>query len=425
MEVAEGSLNTILSINASFQVRGGADRFFTELNRLMLGKGERVITFTYRPESPVVSTDPDYAHYFINKELYPAGVLNNIAGLIGVFYAPRILKDLEKIIEKEKPVIAHIHNIYHRIPYGIIDVLNKHGIRTVWWLHDYKWICPNHQLYTQGSICKRCIRKNYFNAIRYRCQVNSFLKSTVACCFACFAAVNRYCNKIDRFIAPSQSAYSQFKEFNFPISKVKVLPHFSYGTIDLTAGVTATKGPEKPYALYVGRIEENKGLSHLVRAFGKSGFLLKIVGTGNYERTLKKYCGDKKLTTIEFVGYVPSENLPDYYRNSHFVVVPSVWFEVFGLAIVESFNYGKPVVASDIGAIPEIVENGKTGLLYRAGDEENLCKKATWMFENPESAGEMGLCARNCVTQRFSAEKYWEELQQLHREVSRSGSESF
>ena len=415
---------TILSINASIEVTGGADRFFIELNRLMLGKGERVITFTYRTRSglPVVSTDSNYVHYFINKNIYPEGVLRKTTGLIGVFYAPRILKELDKIIGKEKPVIAHIHNIYHRIPYGIIDVLNKHGIKTVWWLHDYKWICPNHQLFTRGSICKRCISKNYFNAIKYRCQINSFLKSTVACCFAYFVLLNRYRNKIDRFIAPSWSAYSQFKEFDFPISKVNVLPHFNYGAVNSTAGVVATKEHEKPYALYVGRIEENKGLSHLVRAFGESGYLLKIVGTGNYERTLKKYCGDKKITNIECVGYITPENLHRYYCNSQFVVVPSVWYEVFGLAIVESFNHAKPVIASDIGAIPEIVENGKSGLLYQSDDVEDFCEKIKWMFDNPESVRQMGLYARHYVLSHYSSEKYWEDLQKLHEELSHGQS---
>jgi len=168
----------------------------------------------------------------------------------------------------------------------------------------------------------------------------------------------------------------------------------------------------------VGRIEENKGVSHLVRAFGESGYPLKIVGTGNYERTLKKYCGDKKFNYIEFVGYVPPKNLPDYYRDSLFVVVPSVWYEVFGLAIVESFNYGKPVVASAIGAIPEIVENGKTGMLYQTGDAEDLCKKVTWMFDNPESARQMGLNAQTFAVHWYSSEKYWGELQTLHRELS-------
>jgi glycosyltransferase involved in cell wall biosynthesis len=397
-------------------VRGGADRFCSELNRLILGKGERIITFTYKSGSgaPIDSTNPNCVHYFINKELDPTGIPRKISALIGVFYAPGILKDLEKIIEKEKPVIAHIHNIYHRIPYGIIDVLNKHGIKIIWWLHDYKWICPNHQLYTQGSICKRCIGKNYFNAIKYRCQIHSLLKSTIACFFAYFVSLKKYCNKIDRFIAPSQCAYSQFKEFNFPVSNIKVQPHFNYGTVKLSSGKASTDNSGKPYALYVGRIEENKGLAHLVHAFGGSGYQLKIVGTGNYEINVKKICRDKNFSTVEFVGYVPPGDLSGYYYNSLFVVVPSVWYEVFGLAIVESFNYAKPVVAADIGAIPEIVENDKSGLLYRSGDAEDLKEKIRWMFEHPHPARQMGLYARDYAQYRFSPENYWNELNTLH-----------
>ena len=399
-------------------MRGGADRFFTELNRLMLGKGERVITFTYRPRLPVESTHSNYIHYFINKELYPEGILKKFIGIIGIFYASRILKDLEKIIEKEKPVIAHIHNIYHRIPYGIIDVLKKYGIKSVWWLHDYKWICPNHQLYTMGHLCKKCVDRRYAHAIKYRCQLGSFWKSAIVSCFAYFVSLNKWRDKIDRFIAPSQSACSLFKEFDFPVSKIKVLPHFNYGEVDAVGDTVPAEQPAKPYALYVGRIEKNKGLFHLVRTFGASGHPLKIIGSGTYKIEIKKYCTDNKFDNVEFTGYVPPDRLSGYYRASLFVVVPSVWYEVFGLAIVESFNYGKPVVASAIGAIPEIVENGKTGMLYQTGDAEDLCKKVTWMFDNPESARQMGLNAQKLAAHRYSSEKYWGELQTLHRELS-------
>ena len=410
-------MKTILSINASFQVRGGADRLFVELNRLMIDKGDRVVTFTYKPKVAIGDAHPNYVHYFIDKELYPNSVLKTIIGIIRAFYAPRILKDLERIIEKEKPVIAHIHNIYHRIPYDILNILHKHGVRSVWWLHDYKWRCPNHQLYTQGNICKKCKDGNYFKAVKYRCHLDSFLKSSITCFFAYFVSANKYINKVDMFIAPSLSVYSLFKEFNFPISIVKVLPHFNYGVFDVEVAAVTTKQQENPFALYVGRIEKNKGRLHLVRAFGESGYPLKIIGTGNYEIELKKYCIDNKLVNVEFSGYIPPDRLSGYYYTSLFVVVPSVWYEVFGLSVLESFNHAKPVVASAIGAIPEIVENMKTGLLFKPGDVEDLCKRIKWMFENPESAREMGLNAQKFAADHYSPEKYWEELQRLQKKL--------
>lgn len=409
---------TIISINACVEVTGGADRFFHELNKLMIENGQRVLTFTCRPWTTKIPGITDEIRYFIEKDVYPAGGFSKFAGLISVFYDRGILKNLENIVRQEKPSIAHIHNIYHRIPYTIISVLKKHGIKTVWWIHDYKWICPNHQLFTKGQPCKRCSDGNYVNAIIHRCQSNSILKSAIACCLAYYVSLNNYRDKIDQFITPSQSAYSNLKEFDFPISKVKVLPHFNYGTAALASDSTVTKKPAThPYALYIGRIEENKGISHLVRAFGRSGYPLRLIGTGSYESKIKKYCSEKKFTAIEFFGYIPPEQLSNYYREALFVVVPSVWYEVFGLTILEAFNFSKPVVAADIGAIPEIVENGKSGLLYRPGDTEDFCKKTKWMFDNPESARQMGLDAQKIAADRFSSEKYWEELQKLHYEL--------
>lgn len=410
---------TILSINSTTEITGGADRFCSELNKLMVENGERIVTFSCKPSFPVESVHPRLIHYFANKAVYPKGTINKISSLINVFYDPGTLKFLEKLILAEKPAIAHIHNIYHRIPYDAIDMLNRYGIRIIWWLHDYKWLCPNHQLFTQGGLCQRCRGGHYYNAVLHRCQINSVFKSIVACCFAYFVAKKRYHDRVDRYIAPSQCAYAQFKMFDFPISKVKVLPHFFYssGTPSQNSPVTIASGKKQPYALYVGRIEENKGLLHLVQAFGKSGFPLKIVGTGNLEVRLKDLCYRNRFSSIEFIGYISPEELPSYYLDSLFVIVPSVWYEVFGLSILEAFSHSKPVVASDIGAAAEILEVGKTGLLYRTGDIEDLTQKTKWMFDNPESARQMGLNAQKIASQRFSSEKYWELLNTLHREL--------
>jgi glycosyltransferase involved in cell wall biosynthesis len=414
-------VNTILSINASLHVRGGADRFFTELNRLMLDKGESVVTFTYRPVRPVDNAHPRLKSYFIDRILYPEGVWKKITGIVGVFYSRRIMRDLEAIIEKEKPAVAHVHNIYHRIPYGIIDVLKKHGVKTVWWLHDYKWICPNHQLYTQGSLCKRCVNGRYMNAMLHRCQLESLYKSAIVTAFAYFVDANGFRDKVDRFIAPSQSVFTLFREFGFPVSRISVLPHFNYSAGYDGGGERAIERPGRPFALYAGRLEKNKGIFSLVQAFGASGHALKIAGTGNTEAELRKYCAERGYAEVEFLGHLAPEKLSGHFRNALFVVVPSVWYEVFGLAIIEAFNYAKPVVAADIGGIPEVVEDGKNGLLYRPGDREDLRGKVLWMFDNQEQAGQMGQYARRYVQQKFSPDSFWKELGSLHASLMTAG----
>ena len=405
---------TVLSINASFSVRGGADRFCSGLNRLMMDNGEHVVSFTCKPAP---SSDDDHscsAHYSVAKELYPRSVWRAIAGFAEIFYNPRVLRELERVVEKEKPVIAHIHNIYHRMPYGIIDVLKKHRVRILWWLHDYKWICPNHQLYTRGALCKRCVSGRYTNAMRYRCQQGSLCKSVIVSAFAYFVAAKGWKEKVDGFIAPSQSVFTLFKEFGFPVSKIHVLPHFN-PCVHADARESMSESSEKPYALYAGRIEKNKGLFHCIQAFGKTGSRLKVIGSGNFEVELKKYCEANKFSSIEFHRRVAPRKLGSYYRGAVFVVVPSVWYEVFGLAIIEAFHYAKPVVAAAIGAIPEIVEDGKSGVLYRAGDQEDLKKKAAWMFENPGMVRQMGHYAREQVRRKYSPDCYWKQLQALHR----------
>lgn len=406
-------MTTIISINSSYSVQGGADRFFGEVNRLIRSHGERVITFTNNVNN---SNNYNDLAYFTKKYVPNGGLIPSTNNLIRIFYCPPIIKDLKKVLEKEKPEIAHIHNIYHRMPYGIIKVLKSHNVKILWWLHDYKWICPNHLLYTQNAICKRCVDMKYFHSVKYKCQKDSITQSVLIALLGYYLKINKYSIYIDLFIAPSNHVYNTFREFGFPESKIRVLPHFCYFKNTFTA-LKDKKDIEQRFALYVGRLEKNKGILPMIEAFGQTNRPLKIVGKGNYMKEMQLYCQTKHYSNIMFIGHLPPNELNKYYQNALFTVLPSVWYEVFGLTILESFSYGIPVIASKIGAIPEIVEHRKSGLLCTSNDIESLKEGMKYMFDNPKEVIKMGNYARKVAFEKFAPDIYWKKLKHIHESL--------
>ncbi len=396
-----------LSINASYVVKGGADRFFTVLNSLLRQNGHQVLTFTTAPEN--ISSLDTYppGTYFTKEYKERGGIRQKIGNLLRIFYSAKISADLEKVLEKEKPDIALIHNIYHRIPYSIVKTLKRHGVKILWWLHDYKWICPNHQLFTQGSVCRRCLNSSFLNAIFHRCQKGSLVDSIIVTLLNYHIAITKYQRYVDCFIAPSRFS----SEIHVKLGKVVHLEHFNH--ISQFPCQAGKKQQTNPYALYAGRVEPNKGIKMLVDSFAEMYFRLKIVGNGNFLEEISDYCKRLKFNNIEFEGFQPPEKLPSYYESSLFTIVPSQWYEVFGLSILESFSFGKPVVASGIGAIPEIIEHEKSGLLYDAYSKEDLKEKITYMFQHQDKVSEMGKYARSIVAEKYSPVKYMHNLLKL------------
>ena len=290
-----------ISINASYEIKGGADRFFTVLNLLLRQNGHQVITFTTASDS---KNSPDFyppGTYFTKEYRENGGLKQKIGNLLRIYHSGSITSDLDKVLEKEKPDIALIHNIYHRMPYNIVKILKKHRVKILWWLHDYKWICPNHQLFTQGSVCRRCLDSSALNAVFFRCQKGSFLDSIIVTLLNYYISINKYKRYVDCFIAPSRFS----AEIHAKLDKVVHIAHFNH--INLPPSSGNNPHPIKSCALYVGRIEPNKGIKILVDSFSEMDYSLKIVGNGNFLKEISDYCKMKKLKNIEFEGFQPSE----------------------------------------------------------------------------------------------------------------------
>jgi len=218
--------------------------------------------------------------------------------------------------------------------------------------------------------------------------------------------------KVDVYIALSEFARQQFIEGGLPPEKIMVKPNF------VSLDPEVKRGPGD-YALYVGRLSEEKGLRVLLAAWSllRQRIPLRIAGDGPIKEEMTRESKQKVLDSVEFLGHVDPAGITGLMQGARFLVFPSVWFETFGLAIVEAFACGLPVIASRLGAMAEIVQDGRTGLHFTPGDSRELAAKIDWAWNHPEEILCIGRAARKEYEAKYTAEENYRRLMDIYQRV--------
>lgn len=403
----------ILLANKFYYLKGGAERYYFDLKNLLEDNGHKVIPFSMEDERNFKS---EYSKYFVSNVALekPGFSFKDIITAGRILYSFEAKKKSEELIKKEKPDIAHINNIYHQISPSILTALKKYKIPTIQTLHDYKLICPAYILYSKNQICERCKKYRYYMCTLRKCVKNSYMASFV-CTLEMYLHkfLKIYENNIDLFIAPSNFLREKILKWKMIApKKITVIPHF----INLKRFDTnQQQKPEQNYFLYFGRLSREKGIDTLISAmkYVKNGKLL-IAGTGPKENVLKEKVRKENLSNVEFLGYLNFKDLQKTIQKSLFTILPSIVYESFGLTILESYAQSRAVLGSNLGAIPEVIKNGKTGLLFKAGDVKDLAEKINFMLANKEKILEMGQKGRKKVESEYTPERYYRDLMKIY-----------
>jgi glycosyltransferase involved in cell wall biosynthesis len=327
-------------------------------------------------------------------------------------YSSRTTREIREVVTKRRPEVAYIHNFFPLLSPSLYDVLDDLAVPTVQALHDFRFLCPNGWFYTEQNICERCKHGNYIHAVRHRCYRNSRAESTVAAAVSTICRVSGVLRKINAFIASTDFIRNQFVTVGVPPERIFVRPHSIDSSITIP---TFTAGE---YVLFLGRLSEEKGLWPLVRSFEQCrNMKLCIVGTGPLEHELRAYVTANRLTNIEMVGFKTGEQKWDYVRRCAFVVVPSQCYETFSLVVLESYVAGKPVIASALGSLPYVVEDGKSGLLFEPGNSADLSAKIKTLWGDPAAQRSMGTYARSLAEQKYGAARNYQSLMTIFSQV--------
>lgn len=333
------------------------------------------------------------------------GIKSQAAVALGSIYSRRSRALLEKKIITAKPDIVHVHNFFPQLSPSVYYACAKAKVPVVQTLHNFRLICPNALLFREGKPCEDCVGRTIaWPGIRNACYRDSHVGTAV---LATMLTTHRFLGTwqvVDAYIALSEFARRKLIAGGVPSSHLFVKPN----CLAPDPGMRAGSGD---YALFVGRLSPEKGIKTLLAAWAQlPARRLKIVGDG----PLRDVVEQADISNVEFIGPQSSEAVMDLIGGAAFLVVPSECYENFPRVIVEAFAKGVPVLGSRIGSMEELIEDGRTGILFRAGDVRDLANKAEWLFTHPDEQQRMSAEARREFESKYTAEQNYKQLMQIY-----------
>ena len=409
----------ILVVNWSWYPTGGDWTYVENLVKFYEKLGHEVIPFSMHSEHNYVTPHSKYFISNINyKELNKnKSLANGLKAVKKTLYSVEARKNLKTLLEEHQIDIAHINNIHHYLtPTSILPLLKRNKIPILWTVHDYSILCPNTTFTSKDKICEKCKGGAYFQCVINNCKKNSWRASTIA-------AVESYTNSlmnpykhVDYYICPSRFIANKFIEFGFERSRIRQVYNL-FDTSSVSAAAIPT--PSKQNIVYVGNVTKVKGVHTLVKAVKGIDVQLNIIGSGDAMEELIEYTRVNNYTNVTFLGRRNKADVFKFLSEATFVVVPSEWYENLPYSVVEALLLAKPVLASKIGGIPELIKDGETGFLYEAGNVLDLQGRIIELLQmDPVLRNMVGLKARNYINNMVSYDSFHDEMEKIYSSLS-------
>ena len=269
-------------------------------------------------------------------------------------------------------------------------------------LHNYRLFCPGALLFRKGAPCEGCIHSRFpWRGIVHRCYRGSALQtSAVSLMIGVHRTLHTWERTVSQFIAVSEFEKRKFVEAGFPESKIMVKPNFV-----LDPGGPGMGGGE---FVFVGRLTPEKGVRTLLAAMALTNpsVSLAIVGDGPLESDVRSAAA--RDHRIRHLGRIPQGEVLDLLGGAGALIFSSECYETFGRVAVEAFSRGTPVIASRLGAMAEIVEDGRTGFHFQPGDARDLARVIDLAHGSTQELASMRLEARREFELKYTAERNYE-----------------
>ena len=393
----------------------GTEVYLFEAMEMMRAAGHEVALFSM---SDSRGEPTKYDQYFVPHMDFKneaAGILKRGKQVAHAIYSSDARRNLRRMIQQFRPDVAHVRNIYHHLSPSVLWELKAQGVPVLYHLNDFKLLCPSYNMVANGRACERCRGGQYWRAITEGCYSGPVGSGVV---LAAEAYTHRWMHTyercVDRFLAPSHFVRHKLVEHGWSAARIDVLPHFQR-LPDHDAGSPDADAP----ILYFGRLSAEKGVADLIRAMQRVPRIrLQIAGDGPERPQLEQLVARMELVNVEFLGHLGAGQLDAFIARSAFTVLPSHAYETLGKSILESYAHGRPVIGSDLGSRRELIEEGKTGLLFRVGDIEQLAGAISFLHDRPALTAEMGAAGREFVREHHSPETHYAALSNLYRELA-------
>lgn len=401
----------VLVVHERYRVRGGEDGVFETECSLLEKAGHKVVRY-----------EKD------NRDIPDRG--DRIGLALRTIWNQRTYREIRSIIREEKPDVVHCHNTFPLISPSVYWAAAREGVPVVQTLHNYRLACLNGYLFREGHVCERCLGRTPWRGVCRRCYRDSRAQSFVAAAMLLgHRLLGTYRRKVTRYIALTDFAKTKFVEAGLPERKISVKPNAFAASGGEGAGLPATversgaSAPDRLRVIFLGRLSPEKGVDILLRAWAmlnKNGrdaptarplqvpvgpgaaeprpgpaLTCVIIGDGPERATLEGLANELGISSsVRFLGALPREEALRELAGADLLVFPSLWYETFGLTILEAASQGVPAVATNIGGQSSLVQDGITGRLVPPGDSAALAASLRELLSDPAALRRMGAAAR-------------------------------
>lgn len=395
----------ILMVNKFLFPNGGSETYIFDIGKQLIELGHEVQYFGMDDKNRIVG---NHAESYTSSMNFRSGGIQKILYPFKIIYSTEARKKIRTVLDDYRPEVVHLNNINFQITPSIIyeirkwEKQNKYKIKIIYTAHDFQWVCPNHMLMIPSTkeLCFKCKNGKYGECAKNKCIHNSVVKSALGSMEAFLYRTLRTYEKVDMIICPSYFMKSLLST-NSAITDKLVTMH-NYCTVD-----SFVAKEKKDYVLYFGRYSEEKGIEILLKVCEKlSEISFIFAGDGPLKEQLEK------LKNVQNIGFLNGDELETVIAQAKFAIVPSIWYENCPFTIIEAQRLGTPIVASDLGGIPELIDIGKTGEVFEAGNEEQLERKILELWNDKEKCM---MYSKNCLEKKFdSLEDYCKKLIEIY-----------
>lgn len=416
----------VLLVNYRFFISGGPEKYMFNIKKMLEDNGHEVIPFSIHSNKNVQTEYSKYfvepiggrdATYFDEVKKTPKSIWKMLTRSI---YSVEVEKAIKKEIRDTKPDIVYIIHFVNKLSPSVIIGAKKMGLPVVLRLSDYFLLCPRFDFMYQKKVCEDCLTKGYRSCIKRRCVKGSLVASVVRVFSMKFHSFIHVYRGVDAFITPSEFLKKKLVANGFDEEKITCIPTFT--TSKSEVGETRVGG----YGLYFGRITEEKGVETVIKAYEKlPDHEVKIMGdaTTDEAKRLIEHVKKYKIRNVEFLGFKSGTELENVIKASRFTLVPSIWYDNLPNTALESFQYSKPVIASNIGSLPELVVDGVNGFLFETGNATALADTIK-KFDDNANVVKMGAESRKRLETRFAPQTHYEMLMKVFTSVRRKAKEN-
>ena len=379
----------VLSVHNSYQLPGGEDLVFAQEADLLRARGHEVVL--YKASNDQVKG------------------MNALVLLGKTIWNREIYDELRALMQREKPDIMHVHNTFPVISPAAYYAANEESVPVVQTLHNFRLLCPSATLFRDGRVCEDCVGKKIpWPGVVHSCYRSSRMATAAgAAMLATHNFKKTWSKAVTAYIALTEFARDKFIQAGYPGEKILVKPNY----LQADPGLGEGKGS---YALFVGRLSPEKGISTLLEAWRQIGSELPLQIAGDGPLAPEVETAAAEMEGVTWLKWLPRPEILQRMKDASVLILPSTWYEGFPMILAEAFAVGLPVIASDLGSMSSIVTHQRTGLHFEGGNAGKLADAVRWWIGHPAETAHMRVYARLEYQAKYTADVNYAELMKIY-----------